>query len=213
MPTRPPALLSGLGRNALAWPPRTSGWTHGLAHRLGAPTRQVVTRHGPHPSTKLVTIAATPKPGSSSPTPLLAIVGEAATPFMIETAHVLAGAARAGRSLVLKGQGHDIDPEAVGPVIEEFLGTPSRHRAARIDESTNDMARGRSERGGGLAAVLLAESSCGRRSSTASPISGSSRCRGCFDTAASPAGGSCHSSAVAGQACRPVPWSPFGRAR
>jgi hypothetical protein len=61
---------------------------------------------------------------SAVPTPLLAIVGEATTPFMIETAHALAGAARTGRSLVLKGQGHDIDPEAVGPVIEEFLGAP-----------------------------------------------------------------------------------------
>lgn len=64
------------------------------------------------------------KAASAIPTPLLAIVGEATTPFMIETAHALAGAARAGRSLVLKGHGHDIDPEAVGPVIEEFLGTP-----------------------------------------------------------------------------------------
>ena len=60
------------------------------------------------------------------PTPVLAIVGAATTPFMIETAHVLAEAAPAGRSAVLEGQGHDIDPEAVGPVIEEFLGVPTQ---------------------------------------------------------------------------------------
>jgi hypothetical protein len=62
-------------------------------------------------------------------TPLLAIVGEATTPFMIETTHAVADAAPTGRSVVLQGQGHDIDPEAVGPVIEEFLGTPDRHSA------------------------------------------------------------------------------------
>jgi alpha-beta hydrolase superfamily lysophospholipase len=58
---------------------------------------------------------------SALPTPLLATVGGATTPFMIETAQALAGAARTGRALVLEGQGHDIDPSAVGPAIEAFL--------------------------------------------------------------------------------------------
>jgi pimeloyl-ACP methyl ester carboxylesterase len=62
-------------------------------------------------------------------TPLLAIVGAATTPFMIETAHAVAEAARTGRSVVLSGQGHDIDPNAIGPVLEEFLGTRAPHNA------------------------------------------------------------------------------------
>jgi pimeloyl-ACP methyl ester carboxylesterase len=63
---------------------------------------------------------------SAIPTPLLAVVGEATTPFMIETAHALAAAARDGRSLVLEGRGHDIDPEVVGAAITEFLRAPTR---------------------------------------------------------------------------------------
>jgi pimeloyl-ACP methyl ester carboxylesterase len=59
-------------------------------------------------------------------TPVLAISGEATTPFMIETAHALAEAAPAGRSVILEAQGHDIDPEAVAPVVEEFLGVPTQ---------------------------------------------------------------------------------------
>jgi hypothetical protein len=62
---------------------------------------------------------------SGVPTPLLAIVGEAATPFMIESAHMLAAAARDGRSLVLEGQGHDIDPDALAPAITAFLAPPT----------------------------------------------------------------------------------------
>ena len=64
-------------------------------------------------------------------TPLLALVGERTTPFMVETAHELAEAVRDGRSLVLAGQGHDIEPRVVGPVVADFLGLPvSRWRTS-----------------------------------------------------------------------------------
>ena len=59
----------------------------------------------------------------------LAVVGEATTALMIETAHALAGAAARDRSLVLEGQGHDMDLEATGPVIQEFLRTPHQGNA------------------------------------------------------------------------------------
>jgi alpha-beta hydrolase superfamily lysophospholipase len=72
---------------------------------------------------------------SAIPMPLLAVVGEATTPFMIEAARALAAAAPTGRSLLLKGQGHDIDPAAVGPVIQEFLGAPAQATPGRTDDA------------------------------------------------------------------------------
>jgi hypothetical protein len=47
---------------------------------------------------------------------------------MVETAHDLAAAVRDGRSLVLAGQGHDIDPDVVGPVVTDFMDLRVSHR-------------------------------------------------------------------------------------
>lgn len=54
---------------------------------------------------------------------LLAMAGETATPFMQETVRAVAEAMEGGTSMVLPGQGHDIDPAAVAPVIRDFLLT------------------------------------------------------------------------------------------
>lgn len=57
--------------------------------------------------------------------PTLAIAGGASHPFMRQTAAALAGALPNGRSRILEGQTHDIDPAALAPPLKEFLNEPS----------------------------------------------------------------------------------------
>ena len=55
--------------------------------------------------------------------PTLVIAGEASFPFMRATAQALAGALPNGHALILEGQTHDVAPQVLAPVLEEyFLG-------------------------------------------------------------------------------------------
>jgi len=53
--------------------------------------------------------------------PTLVIAGEASFPFMRVTAQALAGALPDGHALILEGQTHDIAPQVLAPVLEEFF--------------------------------------------------------------------------------------------
>ena len=55
--------------------------------------------------------------------PTLVIAGESSFPFMRATAQALAGALPNGHALILAGQTHDVAPQVLAPVLEEyFLG-------------------------------------------------------------------------------------------
>ncbi len=54
--------------------------------------------------------------------PALVIAGGASFPFMQETARSLAEAIPNGRVHVLEGQSHDVAPEAIASVLQEFFG-------------------------------------------------------------------------------------------
>jgi pimeloyl-ACP methyl ester carboxylesterase len=54
-------------------------------------------------------------------TPTLVIAGAASPPFMRETAEALAKAIPNGRTTTLEGQTHDVAPDAIAPVLEEFF--------------------------------------------------------------------------------------------
>ena len=54
-------------------------------------------------------------------TPTIVIAGGADFPFMRETAQQLADALPAGGVRFLDGQGHDVDPKALAPVLKEFF--------------------------------------------------------------------------------------------
>jgi pimeloyl-ACP methyl ester carboxylesterase len=53
--------------------------------------------------------------------PTLVIAGGADFGWMRETAQALAEALPDGRSQILEGQGHDVDPSVLAPVLEEFF--------------------------------------------------------------------------------------------
>lgn len=53
--------------------------------------------------------------------PTLVIAGGADFPWMRETARALADAMPRGKARFLDGQGHAVDPEALGPVLREFF--------------------------------------------------------------------------------------------
>jgi pimeloyl-ACP methyl ester carboxylesterase len=53
--------------------------------------------------------------------PTLVIAGGADMPFMRDTATALAEALPDGEARFLDGQGHDVDPTVLGPVLKEFL--------------------------------------------------------------------------------------------
>jgi len=53
--------------------------------------------------------------------PTLVIAGEASFPFMQAAARGLAGALPNGHALILEGQTHDVEPQVLAPVLEEFL--------------------------------------------------------------------------------------------
>jgi pimeloyl-ACP methyl ester carboxylesterase len=55
--------------------------------------------------------------------PTLVIDGEHSPPIMRGGAEALVEALPNGRRLTLAGQSHDISPEAVAPVVEDFLST------------------------------------------------------------------------------------------
>ena len=55
-------------------------------------------------------------------TPTLVIAGGADFPFMPETAQALAAALPNGEYRHLEGQGHNVDPAVLGPVLAEFFG-------------------------------------------------------------------------------------------
>lgn len=54
-------------------------------------------------------------------TPTLVITGGASFPFMHETADMIASLLPAGRRHTLEGQTHDVAPEVLAPVLEEFF--------------------------------------------------------------------------------------------
>ena len=54
-------------------------------------------------------------------TPTLVIAGDASMPFMIDTAEALAEALPDGRTTILKGQSHNVAPDALAPVLKEFF--------------------------------------------------------------------------------------------
>ncbi len=82
-----------------------------------------------------------------------------------------------------------------------------RGSAERVPEREvgKDLQRGQGE-DGGWDVVAERRREPDRGAPTASPRSGSSRCRNCFGTGASPADDTFHSLAVDGGACRPIPW-------
>ena len=51
------------------------------------------------------------------------IAGGADMPLMRETAQALADAIPDGQVRFLDGQGHDVDPTVLGPVLKEFFST------------------------------------------------------------------------------------------
>jgi pimeloyl-ACP methyl ester carboxylesterase len=53
--------------------------------------------------------------------PTIVIAGGKDFPWMRETAEALAKAAPDGRARILDGQGHDVDPAVLGPVLVEFF--------------------------------------------------------------------------------------------
>jgi len=53
--------------------------------------------------------------------PTLVIAGGADMPFMRDTATALAGSVPDGRTRFLEGQGHDVDPALLAPVLKEFF--------------------------------------------------------------------------------------------
>ena len=53
--------------------------------------------------------------------PTLVITGGASFPFMRETARALADVIPDARHRTLEGQEHNVDPEALAPVLEEFF--------------------------------------------------------------------------------------------
>ncbi|MBA3765117.1 MAG: alpha/beta hydrolase [Actinobacteria bacterium] len=53
--------------------------------------------------------------------PTIVMSGGASFPWMTETAEALADAIPDGRSRILEGQTHDVAPEAMAPVLEEFF--------------------------------------------------------------------------------------------
>lgn len=54
--------------------------------------------------------------------PTLVMAGGASLPFMRETAEALAKSLPRGQMRTLEGQTHDVAPEAMAPVLEEFFG-------------------------------------------------------------------------------------------
>ncbi len=53
--------------------------------------------------------------------PTLVIAGESSFPFMRFTAQALAGALPDGHALILEGQTHDVEPQVLAPVLEDFF--------------------------------------------------------------------------------------------
>jgi pimeloyl-ACP methyl ester carboxylesterase len=53
--------------------------------------------------------------------PTLVIAGGADSPWMRQTAQALADALPDGRVRFLEGQGHDVDPSVLAPVLVEFF--------------------------------------------------------------------------------------------
>jgi pimeloyl-ACP methyl ester carboxylesterase len=58
--------------------------------------------------------------------PTLVIAGGADMPWMRDTAAALAGALPQGETRFLEGQGHDVDPAVLAPVLVEFFERSSR---------------------------------------------------------------------------------------
>src|SRR5205807_743985 len=58
-------------------------------------------------------------------TPTLVVAGGRSMPFMRVTAQALANALPHGEARILEDQTHDIEPSALGPVVDAFL-RPSR---------------------------------------------------------------------------------------
>jgi pimeloyl-ACP methyl ester carboxylesterase len=55
-------------------------------------------------------------------TPTAVVAGGADMPFMRESAQALADALPNGEVRLLDGQGHDVDPTVLAPVLKEFYG-------------------------------------------------------------------------------------------
>jgi pimeloyl-ACP methyl ester carboxylesterase len=53
--------------------------------------------------------------------PTLVVAGGADMPWMRQTARELAAALPDGRAQLLEGQGHDVDPAVLGPVLKAFF--------------------------------------------------------------------------------------------
>lgn len=91
---------------------RTEPWwaaTEGIAHTLAYDARIM----GDYrvPSERAATVKV----------PTLVIAGGADFPWMRETATALADAIPDGQTRFLDGQGHDVDPAVLGPVLKEFF--------------------------------------------------------------------------------------------
>ncbi len=66
------------------------------------------------------------KRATSVKVPTLVIAGGADIPWMRETAQTLAEALPEGQARFLEGQGHDVDPAVLAPVLKEFFGSSTR---------------------------------------------------------------------------------------
>ena len=58
-------------------------------------------------------------------TPTLVLVGSASPEFFMDTALQMADLLPNGSNLVLDGQDHGAPPEAVAPVVADYLGPPA----------------------------------------------------------------------------------------
>jgi pimeloyl-ACP methyl ester carboxylesterase len=99
----PPEFVEGAKQQPF-WGP-----TEALAHTLAYDARIMADYRIPVERTARVT------------TPTLVVAGGADMPFMRESAQALADALPNGEARFLDGQGHDVDPAVLGPVLKGFF--------------------------------------------------------------------------------------------
>ena len=93
---------------------RSQPWwasTEALAHTLAYDTR-IMGDYSP-PLERAARVTA----------PTLVITGGTSFPFIVESAPVLLEALSNGQTRMLEGQNHDVDPEAIAPVLVEFFSS------------------------------------------------------------------------------------------
>lgn len=101
-----PAEFAAQARNASWWPAQEA-----LAHTLAYDA--TIMGDSSLPAGRAVSVTA----------PTLVIAGEASFPFMLTTAQALAELLPNGQARILAGQTHDVDPQVLAAVLEEFFAS------------------------------------------------------------------------------------------